>query len=69
MHHAKPEPNDTLRIVNGRLVGPTLADPGMDEKVRDAQHRMFPPRQAAIDHFRKRGVLTRTGKLTKNYGG
>lgn len=69
MNHANLETNDAVRIVNGRLVGPTLADPGMDEKVRDAQHRMFPTRQAAIDHFRKRGILTRTGKLTKNYGG
>ncbi|WP_286374588.1 hypothetical protein [Variovorax saccharolyticus] len=41
----------------------------MDKKVKDAQQRMFPNRQAAIEHFRKRGVLTRNGNLTKVYGG
>jgi hypothetical protein len=56
-----------VHAINGRLVGPTLADPGMDEKVQEAQARMFPNRQAVIDHFHKRGVLTRAGNLTKGY--
>ena len=69
MKQASPSSRDTLRVVNGRLVGPTLADPGMAKKVRDAQRRMFPTRQAFIDHFHKQGVLTPSGKLTKRYGG
>jgi hypothetical protein len=58
-----------VRLVNGRVIGPTLADPGMDKKVHDAERRLFPNRQAAIDHFHKRGVLTANGNLTKAYGG
>ncbi|MNL07223.1 hypothetical protein D3C87_1278940 [compost metagenome] len=59
----------TLRLVNGRLVGPTLADPGMDAKIEEAQRRLFPTREATIEYFHKRGVLTRTGKLTRAFGG
>lgn len=58
-----------VHVVNGRVVGPTLADPGMLQKVNEAQSRMFPDRQAAIEHFRKQGVLTPAGNLTKAYGG
>ncbi len=58
-----------LRMVNGRLVGPTLADPGMETAIKQAQKRLFPTREAAIEHLRKSGALTKTGKLTKNYGG
>lgn len=56
-----------VRLINGRVIGPTLADPGMDKVVDAAQRRMFPTRQAAIEHFRKRGVLTSTGNLTKAF--
>lgn len=58
-----------LHVVGGRLVGPTLADPGMEVMVRQAATRLFPSRAATIEHFRKQGVLTRSGKLTKAYGG
>lgn len=58
-----------IKVVNGRLVGPTLADPGMEQKILAAQKRMFPTREAAIQHFSKKGVLTPTGHLTKAYGG
>lgn len=58
-----------VKVVNGRLVGPTLADPGMDQKILAAHKRMFPTREAAIKHFSKKGVLTPTGHLTKAYGG
>jgi hypothetical protein len=66
--HADLKPAN-LRMVNGRLVGPTLADPGMEAAVKRAQKKLFPTREAAIEHFRKQGVLTRSGKLTKAYGG
>lgn len=65
----KPSPTHAIRLVNGRLIGPTLADPGMDAKIEEAQRRMFPTREAAIAHFHKRGVLTRGGKLSKAFGG
>lgn len=58
-----------VKVVNGRLVGPTLADPGMDRKILAAQRSMFPTREAAIAHFQKRGVLTATGNLTKAFSG
>ncbi|MBU1358840.1 MAG: hypothetical protein KKC79_08710 [Gammaproteobacteria bacterium] len=58
-----------VHIVDGRVVGPTLADPGMAKKVKEAQHRLFPDRKAALAHFRKQGVLTPSGNLTKAYGG
>lgn len=59
----------TIHVVNGRLVGPTLADPGMDERIRAAQKSMFPDREAALAYFKKRGVLTAAGNLTKAFGG
>ncbi len=66
--HADLKPSN-LRMVNGRLVGPTLADPGMEAAIKRAQGKLFPNREAAIKHFRKQGVLTKSGKLTKAYGG
>lgn len=57
-----------LRMVNGRVVGQTLADLTPAE-VKKAQTKLFPTREAAIEHFRKQGVLTKGGKLTKAYGG
>jgi hypothetical protein len=66
--HADLKPAN-LRVVNGRLVGPTLADPGMQAAVKRAEKKLFPTREAAIEHFRKQGVLTKSGKLTKAYGG
>jgi hypothetical protein len=59
----------TVHAVNGRIVGPTLADPSLAAKVNEAAHSMFPSREAALRHFQKRGVLTAKGNLTKAYGG
>jgi agmatine/peptidylarginine deiminase len=69
MKHNKDTAQDALRVVNGRLVGPTLADPGMDKRIEEVQRRMFPTREAVIAHFHKRGILTRKGNLTKAAGG
>lgn len=56
-------------VVNGRLVSRTIADSNMQAAVKRAEKQMFPNREAALEHFRKKGVLTPTGKLTKAYGG
>lgn len=65
--HLRLHTEPVVRIVGGRLVGPSLADPGMDARIEQAQHDLFPTRQAAIDHFKKLGVLTPAGRLTKAY--
>ena len=56
-------------MIGGRLVGPTLADPELQEAVKKAAESLLPNREAAIKYFVKRGVFTPTGKLTKRAGG
>jgi flagellum-specific peptidoglycan hydrolase FlgJ len=67
--HAVTKKDSNVRIVNGRMVSKTLADPEIKAQVESANKKMFPNREAFIKEMHRRGVLTRTGKLTKNYGG
>lgn len=72
--HVKPSNNTVSRarpvaLINGRLVGPTLADPELQEEVKKAAAALLPNREAALKYFVKRGILTPSGKLTKRSGG
>lgn len=58
-----------VRVLNGRLVGPTLADPGMDKVIRAHIKENFPDRESKLRFLQKSGLLTKTGKLTKAYRG
>lgn len=65
----KPATPRPVVMIEGRLVGPTLADPELREEVKKAAASLFPTREATLKYFVKRGVLTPTGKLTKRAGG
>ena len=58
-----------VRMVNGRLVSKTLADPELKDAVKKATRAMFPNREAFVKEMHRRGVLTATGKVSKKYGG
>lgn len=70
--HAVREPAKkavALKVVNGRLVGPSLADPLVK---READKSMAVHRKSVDtlrDYYIKAGVITKGGKLTKRYGG
>lgn len=66
--HVVPKPA-ALRVVNGRLVGKTLADPDVQAAVKRASKIMFPDRESFIKEMHRRGVMTATGKVSKKYGG
>lgn len=58
-----------LRVMNGRIVGPTLNDPAVKKElsVFKAELRKDPERLRAW--YVKSGLLTPGGQLTKKYGG
>lgn len=67
--HADVKAASPLRLLNGRIVSKTLADPDLKAQVKSAEKRMFPNRDAFVKEMHRRGVLTATGRLSKNYGG
>ena len=66
--HALPKTSD-LRLVNGRLVGPTLNDPAVKKRLGAIKTEIRKNPGKALDEYVKRGLLTQRGKLTKAYGG
>jgi len=66
--HALPK-NSDLRMVNGRLVGPTLNDPAVKKRLGALKTEIRKNPEKALDEYVKRGLLTQGGKLTKAYGG
>jgi hypothetical protein len=58
-----------VRMVNGRLVSKTLADPDLKSAVTQAGKTMFASKEEFIKEMARRGVLTPSGKLTKQSGG
>lgn len=58
-----------VRVVDGRLVSKTLADPELKQAVQQANKSLYPTKQAFVEEMARRGVLTRAGKLTKASGG
>lgn len=66
--HTLPK-NGDLRLVNGRLVGPTLNDPAVKKRLGALKTEIRKNPEKALDEYVKRGLLTQRGKLTKAYGG
>lgn len=66
--HAVPK-NSELRVVNGRLVGPTLNDPAVKKRLGALKSESRKNPEKARDEYVKRGLITQSGKLTKAYGG
>lgn len=63
-------PNDVgVKMVNGRWVSKTLADPDLKSTVHEASKSIYPDKKAFVEEMARRGVLTRGGKLTKASGG
>lgn len=58
-----------MKMVNGRLVSKSLADPDMKSAVKEASKSIYPTKKAFVEEMARRGVLTRGGKLTKASGG
>lgn len=58
-----------VKMVNGRLVSKSLADPDMKSAVKEASKSIYPNKKAFVEEMARRGVLTRHGKLTKASGG
>jgi len=56
-------------MINGRLVSKTLADPDLKSAVTRAGKTMFASKEEFIKEMARRGVLTPSGKLTKQSGG
>lgn len=66
--HAVPKGSE-LRVVNGRLVGPTLNDPIVKKRLGALKTASRKNPEKARDEYVKRGLITQSGKLTKAYGG
>ena len=63
-------PKDTgLRVVNGRIVGPTLNDPAVKRELSAFKEDLRRNPEKLRDWYVKNGLLTPGGKLTKSYGG
>jgi hypothetical protein len=66
--HAVPK-DKGLRVVNGRIVGPTLNDPGVKQEISSFKSELRKDPEKLRDWYVKGGLLTPGGKLTKKYGG
>lgn len=55
--------------VSGRPVGKTIADPDVEQEVRSLTDQLRKDRKALLDSYIEQGMLTRDGKLTKQFGG
>ncbi|HSV77907.1 MAG TPA: hypothetical protein VLK85_01715 [Ramlibacter sp.] len=66
--HATPKDRG-LRMVSGRLVGPTLNDPSVKQELSSFKAELRKDPEKLRDWYVKSGLLTPGGKLTKKYGG
>jgi len=66
--HAVPKERG-LRVVNGRIVGPTLNDPAVKQELSSFKSELRKDPEKLREWYVKNGVLTPGGKLTKTYGG
>jgi hypothetical protein len=66
--HAIPK-DKGLRVVHGRLVGPTLNDPAVKLEISSFKAELRKDPEKLRAWYVKNGMLTPGGKLTKTYGG
>lgn len=67
--HADLKSPSGVRLVNGRIVSKTLADPDVQGRIRSVEKKMFPDQAAVRKEMYRRGVMTASGKVSKKYGG
>jgi hypothetical protein len=58
-----------LRMVNGRIVGPTLTDPQVQKELTAFKEELRSDPEKLRDWYVKQGLLTPGGKLTKAFSG
>ncbi len=58
-----------LRLINGRLVSPSLADPDVKRRVLKKTAALRKDVEALRASYVRDGVLNTDGTLTKRYGG
>ncbi|QTD44581.1 hypothetical protein [Ottowia testudinis] len=58
-----------LWLVNGRLVSKTLSDPQVREAVNQSMTALRQDKDALRAYYVRMGILDKSGKLSKNYGG
>ncbi|MFN7155237.1 MAG: hypothetical protein ACK4OE_16250 [Acidovorax sp.] len=61
--------NTAIRMVNGRLVSPTLNDPEVKKEVAAKMGVLRQDLDALRAYYVRQGVITKGGNLTKRYGG
>lgn len=66
--HAIPK-DKGLRVVNGRLVGPTLNDPAVKKENSEFKSELRKDPEKLRAWYVESGLLTPAGKLSKTYGG
>ena len=73
MTTATPTPaarKPVVRMASGaRVVNYTLADPEVAERVQALHARLTGSKEEAIGFLKKVGIINRSGKLSKNFGG
>jgi len=60
---AKPAPK--IRVINGRVVAKSIADPDVQAEVKKLDKKVSSLRTFYVDQ----GILTPAGKLAKRFGG
>lgn len=53
------------RVVNGRVIGKSIADPGVQAEMKKLDKNVGSLRTFYVEQ----GILTRAGKLSKRFGG
>lgn len=60
----------TVRMASGqRVVSYTLADPEVEERVTALSDRLADSKDESVKFLKKVGILNRSGKLSRNFGG
>lgn len=64
-----PAPKVGLRLVNGRVVGRSIADPDVKKEVKKLHAALRQNTEGLTKFYVDQGILTPAGKLSKRFGG
>jgi hypothetical protein len=67
--HAIRESNRGVKVVDGRVVSASLADPAIRRNVTALAEERRKDRGTLLQEYVRQGILTPGGKLSKKYGG
>lgn len=67
--HAIADRDSQLRVVGGRVVSTSINDPSVRKRIEEAAAERRKSPEALRAHYVKLGFLTKTGKVTKRFGG